>query len=403
VRRVLGDFATNHAKEVTTAEIGMQAQCLAQSTLVLPMAYGTSRALTPTSAFTKAAQKLDVSTDSSTGYSNGARHLGMESPPSGVWSYWNEEQRGDRHGGGTLLPSENHFATNLDEEESTEATAPVAFVTLTHKTANAALYQDNKCNSVDAASSGKDDIPAKPSGNGSYGDEASPRKGSVLGEGVTLLISPLPEPVAATTQPLASYSVTATSAHGVDANAPWPTVQGADNVFVPSRPLLFVFGNALHATAAHIAHDGDETHMVPADAAAMTRYDVQLLTVADGHYSGCLLRKVHCAWQRILVATCFLESMEKHTAFAVQRDWCIFEELGLSVKSVFGIQVSALVDVEAEKCVNAQIEVALKMGMVATLGVESLRKDLMDELKCAAPQYRRKLLDRWAEVLAKVS
>jgi hypothetical protein len=81
----------------------------------------------------------------------------------------------------------------------------------------------------------------------------------------------------------------------------------------------------------------------------------------------------------------------------------MFEDLGLSGKSAFGIQVPTLVDVEAVKCVNAQIEVALKIGMVTTLGVESLRKDLMNELTGAAPQYRRKLLDRWAEVLAKVS
>jgi hypothetical protein len=117
--------------------------------------------------------------------SNGARHLGMESPPSGVWPCWNEEQRGDRHGGGTLLHSESDFATNLAEEETTEATAPEAFETMTqeNKITNAALYQDNKYNSEEAASTGNDGIPAKPSGNGSYGDEASPRKGSVLGGG----------------------------------------------------------------------------------------------------------------------------------------------------------------------------------------------------------------------------
>jgi hypothetical protein len=59
------------------------------------------------------------------------------------------------------------------------------------------------CQEADVDDNGKNgvraqecDIPAKPSGNGSYGDKASPRKGSVLGEGVTPLISPLPVPVA---------------------------------------------------------------------------------------------------------------------------------------------------------------------------------------------------------------
>jgi hypothetical protein len=68
--------------------------------------------------------------------------------------------------------------------------------------------QDISYKSKDTASTDKvgmllcgDRLPEKPSGGGSYGEVVSPRRGSVLGEGVTPLISPLPVPVAAATLP----------------------------------------------------------------------------------------------------------------------------------------------------------------------------------------------------------